>query len=163
MPNMKINGLDELDAMLTSVGKNADQVARKALYAGAGVMADRLRQAVNALPTVKSGSRPFPNHSLNVITPEDKADLANGIGIAVFREEKGAVTTRVGFDGYTRRKEKNYPRGVPLPMIARSIESGSSVRRKHAFVRITMNQAKNAVRDAILAAAEAEIKNLTGG
>lgn len=121
-------------------------------------MADAIREATAALPVDDNPKRPFNGTPLAVISTEDKEDLLNSIGIAKFRRDADVVETKVSFSGYTRREEKRLG-PVPLPMIARSIESGSSVRAKFPFCR---NAAKTA-KPKVIAAMQAEIDKQTEG
>lgn len=52
------------------------------------------------------------------------------------------MNVKLGFDGYNTVKTNSYPNGQPNVMIARAIESGSSIRDKHPFVRPAVNAAK---------------------
>ena len=52
--------------------------------------------------------------------------------------------TKAGFAGYMEEgKSKKYPNGLPIPLLARSIESGSSVRQKHPFVRAAVKSSRD--------------------
>ena len=46
---------------------------------------------------------------------------------------------KLGFDGYNKVKTRKYPQGQPNAMIARAVESGSSVRKKNPFIRRAVN------------------------
>ena len=156
--NLSFTGCQELADKLDKLGAKASGAASAALYVGAGVMADELRAATANLPVDDNPKRPFNGTPLAVISTQDKEDLLNSIGIAKFRRDADVVETKVSFSGYTRREESRLG-NVPLPMIARSIESGSSVRAKHPFCR---NAAK-AAKDKVLAAMQAEIEKQTEG
>lgn len=160
---MTFTGGEEFSEKLRALGTDAEGIARMALYDGAGVVAKALKNAVGQLPRDNTSGRPF-NGPLDVITTADLADLAAGVGIAKFGEDsRNRITTSITFNGYARRTEGRYPKGVPLAMIARSIESGSSVRKKHPFVRKTARAAKSAALAAIAETAEAEInKHMEG-
>lgn len=69
-----------------------------------------------------------------------KKDLLDSMGITPIRRDKrGFVHVKVGFDGYGSFPTKTYPDGVPNALLARSVESGSSVREKTPFVRPAVN------------------------
>lgn len=168
MARMNFTGVEEFSNKILALGTDAESVAKAALYDGAGVVADALRQAVDTLPTEKMHPVPgMPNGDqygvLNVITEEDKQDLKGGVGIAKFENKRGGVTTAVSFNGYARRTEKKYPKGVPLAMIARSIESGSSTRAKHPFVRPLAKRVQAAALDAMIKGADKRINEIMGG
>ena len=166
MPRLSTTGLDDVIKMMENVGVNSERMAAQSLYSGAGLVAERLKQAILQLPADDNEEH---RHSggIKVISAEDREDLANGVGIAAFENKNGVVNTAVSIEGYTRRKEpdngpgrRSYPNGVPLPMIARSIESGSSVRQKHPFVRQATHAMKQAVLTTMRNAAEAELQKI---
>lgn len=151
MSRLDASGTDEMMELLRGLGSETERVCSMALYKGAQITADALREATESLPTEPwhpvpgmRGGRP-----LEVITEADKEDLLNGIGIAKFEHTGSGVSTAASFEGYTRRTERNFPNGVPLPMIARSIESGSSVRRKNPFIRRTVTAREPEIIDAM--------------
>ena len=154
-------GLDEEVARLEAVGDAARAVVTAALYDGAGVIAAAVAASAQNLPTDTNPGHPF-NAPLAAITPEDAADLAAGVGIARFDDTDDGRSTSVSIEGYTRRTEKGFPNGVPLPMIARSLESGSSVRQKNPFIRRAVNSAKAACEAAMVAAGERIIQQVAG-
>lgn len=128
MAKLKVKGLDTLVEQMERMCKNSEETAKKAVYAGAKVVADKIRQNLNALN----------------VTPEwQKQDLIDSFGIApVDTDEKGVVNTKAGFDGYGSRPTKKYPKGLPNQLLARAIESGTSFRKKQPFVRPAVNAAK---------------------
>ena len=56
---------------------------------------------------------------------------------------EGNTNTKVGFAGYGTFPTKKYPKGVPNALLARSVESGSSVRKKAPFVRKAVNKSRD--------------------
>ena len=159
MARLTYTGVEELNNKISALGENAEAIAKAGLFAGAGAVADALRQAVNTIPVDTDETHPFSD-PLYVITQDDREDLANAVGIAHFETAKGKVTTSISFNGYARRTEKKFPNGVPLPMIARSIESGSSVRKKYPFVRRTANRVRQAAQEATVNGADAKIHEI---
>lgn len=159
---MEVYGLDELAATFERLGKEAENVQKKALYAGAGTMKDELISTIQALPdddryVQRNDSR------LNVVGEQDKQDLISHVGIASFEMTNDGVNTQISFDGYGTIKTKKYPQGRPVIMIARSINSGSSVRQKIPFVRKCANSGKQKTVDAMKKAADEALKELVGG
>lgn len=149
MAKMDFSGCDAIIDKLNAVTGKTDELASKALFEGAKVTADALREAIDGLPT--EGFHPLPGaHNngdqfgpLRVLTPDDKADLAASMGVAKFEHSTDGVSTSVGIaKGYSRHRSKRFPNGIPLPAIARSIESGSSARAKRPFVRPTARKAQ---------------------
>ena len=48
---MKVNGIEELSQMLNALGEQAEEVASRALYKGAGVMANAYSAAAKSIRT----------------------------------------------------------------------------------------------------------------
>ncbi|MBP3657579.1 MAG: hypothetical protein J6K32_12930 [Clostridia bacterium] len=146
------NGAEEIARLLEEMSRSGEAVAKMATYEAARVVADAVREAVETLPEDKYRYL-RDGDLLDVITKDDKEDLLDAIGIAEMKRSEDGVDTLVGFAGYSRHKTKKYPQGVPLPMIMRSIEHGSSVRQ----ARPTIKPAVYAVR------AEAKAAAIKGG
>ena len=79
--------------------------------------------------------------------------LEKGLKITrVYKTQKDdAVNTKVGFYGYDEtKKTKQYPKGMPIPLIASAREYGtSSGERKKPFVRTSFND-KESITKAML-------------
>lgn len=151
MARIDSSGTSEMIQMLSGLGRETSGICKYGLYAGAGVMADALAAAVEDLPT--EPFHPLPGASnggdpLNVLTEDDKEDLRAGLAIAKFEDTGDGVNTAVSFNGYSRHASKQFPDGIPLPVIARSIESGSSTRKKRPFVRHTATAQESTVQQA---------------
>ena len=144
MPKMKISGgLTGYARALRELGVvRADSCVKLALYEGARVVADQVRENLQALP--EDRFRFLRNEQYNVVTPEEKADLLDALSVTPHRMEGDGWTVKIGFAGYGKRQHptKKDPSGIPNNMIAGSIESGSSVRQKHPFVRPAVAQAR---------------------
>ena len=167
MAKLNFNGCKEIIDKLSDIGQRAPKMAAAALFEGAKVTADMLREAVQALPEEQFHPLPGAHNNgdsaspLNVLTPDDKADLLDTIFVKKFEHSTDGVTTEISFaGGYSRHPSKKYPRGIPLPIIARSIESGSSARRKRPFVRTTASKAKEPAAAAMQAKLDEYINNM---
>lgn len=168
MARMNFTGCEELSEKILALGNDAESIAKMALYDGAGIVAESLKQAVDELEVEDFHPLPgAPNDGyygpLTVLTEDDREDMKAGIGIAKFENKNGAITTAVAFNGYSRHKSKEFPNGIPLAVIARSIESGSSARAKQPFVRPMANRIKTLVQNAMIRAAENGMNKTTGG
>ena len=152
MARLTFKGTEEFADKLLALGTKAEDMCKMAVYDGAGVVADALRSSVNTIPIVTTA------HPFDGLSEEDREDLAGGIGIAKFDSDGNGVTTAISFNGYARRKEKKFENGVPLALLARSLESGSSLRAKHPFVRPAIAAAKAAALSAMAEKVEEEIK-----
>ena len=147
MANIEFKGIDEYAKVLAKVGQGSKGIIKAAVYEGADVVADAMRNAVSALPTISETEaiinwrRDVPNEG---ITAAQKEGLASGLGLSPMKDEGGYIYTKAGFAGYNGVHTKAYPNGQPNALIARSLESGSSARKKHPFVRPAVNRVKAA-------------------
>lgn len=144
MAKMQDKGLNEYVKAIQRIQKGSDIIIRKGVYIGAGILADGVKKETRALHTDNGfGTQEAP---LNGISNRQKADLIDGMGIAPIREEKDYIHAKIGWDGYGRTRTKKYPRGVPNQLVARSVNNGTSFRKKDPFVdRATKKNRKNAV------------------
>ena len=125
-------GMDDLTQMLEDLGGAAQGVASAGLYEGAGVMADAVSQSVRGIDTepfryATGGHQRKPS-------PEEKALLeAAPKGVAKFKKSGTSVDTSVGLSraGYGMLGKKL----KPIPLIANSINSGTSFMKKQPFFR----------------------------
>ena len=159
MPSIRMEGLDEVIAKLKAIGEgNAiEKVQKHAVYEGMKVIKNEVIAQIRALPE-QEGYIEADDLPRNVITKAEKAQLIKHIGIADMDVKDGTVSTAISFNGYTSIKTKKYPNGKPAILIARSINSGSSVRRKHPFMRQARAAAKA---KAIQAATDAALESLS--
>lgn len=135
---MKAGGLAEISETLSRMEQGAPQAAAKALYKGAGIMAEEVKKGAEEIQTA-----PFKyagSNETRLPSPEEKAVVlaAKSVGIAKFRRNGTEVDTSVGYakSGYARMIGKL----VPIPKIANAINSGTSFMKKQPFFR----KAKNA-------------------
>nr|DAQ35609.1 MAG TPA: tail component [Caudoviricetes sp.] len=136
MAKMTIKGLDEYAKKLDRLGKQAPEISRKAVYAGASVVADKMRENLEKNlrdPTYvgKNKSREYA-----VKQKESTGELSDSMGIApITTDAQGNTNTKIGFEGYDKK-------GVPNALKARSMESGTSVLRKRPFARPAVLETK---------------------
>lgn len=169
MPKIEAKGINDYMNLLKSISNNTDETLNKALYKGAGVMADELKNQIEILPTVKdeynlkvyannkSGKRGDANYKLS---DTQKKGLLDGLGIAPFDAKDGVIDTHIGFDGYNNIKTKKYPKGQPNIMIARIVESGSSYFTKKPFIRKAIRAGKEKTEEAMAKVIDDEINKL---
>lgn len=163
MPSIKVDGLDDVFAMLKRLGgDNIEDVQKVAVYHGMGVIRDEVVRQIQALP-VQNGYLPQNKLPRNTITEREKRELIKHIGIAEMDVRNGIVSTAISFDGYTDIKTKKYKKGLPAVLVARSINSGSSMRQKHPFMRQAQAAAKAKAVQAAEAAARAELQKRLEG
>lgn len=152
-------GGEDIANLLLNVSKAGTAAGKVATYAGAKVIADGIRQSINAL-VVDTPRWLKDGDYYSVIVRQDKEDLANALGIAEIKKDEDGVRTVVGFAGYGRHKTKKYPKGLPMPMIARAVESGSSMRRASPFVRPAVSARRNAAKKAMAQAGNDFLKKI---
>lgn len=140
-------GLDDYISALAHFRNSIkDDVIGAAIYAGAGVVADAVRNSIEALPVVDGWGT--PSHPLpGGVTAEQKAGLLQGLDIAHERNDGGFRNVRLGFGGYNATKTKKFPQGQPNMLVARACESGTSWKRKKPFVRPAVNRARSGAED----------------
>lgn len=150
-------GFDEYMAKLNELQANTTSLIKRAVYDGAAVVANEVRASIEALP---STDRNPPKGELLGVLDYEKEGLLEGLGLSGMKNDDGFIYTHVGFEGYNRLKSKKYPKGHPNSMIARSIESGSSVRAKHPFMRKALQNAKAKAINAMAARLDEDISNI---
>ena len=140
MARMEIRGFDELELQLS---KLADpELAKDVVMAGAQPVADEIRKSIEALPEDKFRYLK-KNEVFTGVPKQQKQDLLDSLGITPPDIDfDGNTNTKIGFDGYGKIPTKKYPKGVPNQLLARAVESGSSVRKKTPFIRKAVNKSK---------------------
>lgn len=133
---------------IESLSADTEEIVKSAIYKGANVVANAIRQNIQAIP-IQEGDNGLPpvardGEKLYGISRRQKADLLAGFGLSPMEESGDYVNTKAGFDGYGSVKTKKYPRGVPNAMLMRSVESGTSFRDKHPTVRPAVNRSRKA-------------------
>ena len=141
MAKFRMNGVDEYVSALVALGRVSNGMIKRAVYDGAGVVADEVRAGINSLPE-KEG-----------IT---KRGLREGLGLSQMRDDSGYINTSLGFAGVNAR-------GVPNVLMARIMESGTSKVKKHPFIRPALARAKDRAIAAMTASIDKDIKNTMEG
>lgn len=131
---------EEWAAKLSALGQQSGEVAKKALYEGAKVMADE----------IKSGIRSLPQD-----TGVTKRGLEAGFGVTPMRSTGGVYEVKLGFQGYNER-------GVANQLMARIMESGTSKVQKHPFVRPAVQKTKKAAQQAMQDKIDEECRRIMG-
>ena len=111
-----------------------DAPLEKAVAAGAEIVADEIRDNLDAIPE-EEFRRLGDGEMFHGLPEGQKRDLQDSFGLTPIEKDKnGFIHTKAGFDGYGSFPTNAYPEGIPNQLLARSAESGSSVRQKHPFV-----------------------------
>lgn len=163
MAKMTMISSEALSIQLSKLESGVGEIAKKAIYVGAKVVADKVKANLQALPTdkfrfLRDGDK------LNVLTELQKQDLKDGFGVTPIKQDwDGNYNAKIGFDGYGSKPTKAYPKGLPNILLARAIESGSSVRRKKPFFRPAVSASEERAIKEMERVANEEIEKITGG
>ncbi len=159
MARFEFSGIDNYIKQLNKLQQSTkDGVVGKTVYAGAAVVADSVRRAIQDLPV--GDARAQGGGLVDTVTLPQKAGLLNGFGISRMKDDDGFVNVKLGFDGYNSTRTEKYPRGQPNALIARSVNSGTTFRKKTKFVDKAVNSARKAAETAMDAACSREIEKI---
>lgn len=159
MARFEFSGIDTYIKQLNKLQQSTkDGVVGKTVYAGAAVVADSVRRAIQALPV--GDGRAQGGGLVDTVTLPQKAGLLDGFGISRMKDDDGFVNVKLGFDGYNSTRTEKYPRGQPNALIARSVNSGTTFRKKTKFVDKAVNSARKAAEAAMDAACSREIEKI---
>ena len=111
---------DDFAIKLDKLSSGADEIAKKAVYAGAKIVADAINSNLHG-----------------VLSGKSTGALASSFGIASIKKDGEGWNTRIGFDGYDSK-------GVPNALKARVLESGTSRMKKRPFVGPAVRATKGA-------------------
>ena len=146
---MKVDGMAEISDLLSQMEEKAPAVAARALYDGAGIMADEIRKGTE---TIKTAPFQYARNGTRLPSPEEKEIVSQAaVGIAKFDKNGTEVDTSVGFrqSGYAELNGKQ----KPIPVIVNAINSGTSFMNKQPFIRKAANsgapKAMKAMKDRI--------------
>lgn len=162
MAKITFPGLNDYELMISKLSKGADDIAGKAIYAGAGIVADAIKENIKALPIVRgygTTENPLPGG----VTAPQKAGLIDGIGISPMQSDAGYLNVKIGFDGYNATKTEKYPQGQPNQLVARGVESGTSWKQKKPFIRPAINASKSRAEAEMARILDQEIEKITKG
>lgn len=154
---MEIDGMAEVSEMLTKLEEDAPKIAAKALYEGAGIMADEIKKGAESIRTAPFK---YAREGTRLPSPEEMEIVRQaGVGIAKFNKEGAEVDTSVGYRnaGYATLNGKQ----KPIPMIVNAINSGTSFMTKQPFVRKAASSGGKKAMEAMKTAIEAEFEART--
>lgn len=163
MSKITFPGLAEYELMLSRLAQGAEDIAGKAIYAGAEIVADAIRSNIQGLQAVPDevGAIAYADRSPAPLTESAKEGLLDGLGISSMQDDNGYFNVKIGFDGYNGLKTRKFPQGQPNVMIARSLESGSSIAPKRPFVRPAINAVKKQAEAKMAEIVDEEIEKIT--
>lgn len=153
---LRLNGFTEWSYTLEGLldQRTVDGICKMGVFDGAAVVLDETRAAISALPVSNDPARG--------VRADQKRGLLDGLGTADMREDGGRWNTWTGVDGYNSHRTPKYPGGQPNPMIARSVEIGTSFSpARHTFssaIRSARAKALEAMRETVESEIEKTIK-----
>lgn len=159
MAKITFPGLSDYELMISKLSKGVDDIAGKAIYAGAGIVADAIKENIKDLPIVRgygTEKDPLPGG----VTAPQKAGLIDGLGISPMQSDAGYLNVKIGFDGYNATKTEKYPQGQPNQLVARGVESGTSWKKKSPFIRPAINASKQRAEDEMARILDEEIEKV---
>ena len=110
---------EEFALAISRLATGSEEISRKAIYAGADVIADKIKSNLEG-----------------VLSAEATGELVASFGVTpIEKDSSGNFNAKIGFDGYDSK-------GVANQLKARVIESGTSKKQKHPFVRPAVNATK---------------------
>ena len=152
--------MKEVQQMLETMADKAPKAAAGALYEGAGAMRQEMESQAKRIKTA-----PFKyaaGGEMRMPSPEEKAIVERGaVGIAKFNKSDDGCDTSVGFSraGYAMLAGKR----VPIPLIANSINSGTSFMQKQPFVRKAKSAGSKKAVDVMKKSITEYLEKNTGG
>ena len=110
---------EEFSLAISRLATGSEEIFKKAIYAGADVIADKIKSNLEG-----------------VLSSEATGELVASFGVTpIEKDSEGNFNAKIGFDGYDSK-------GVANQLKARVIESGTSKKQKHPFVRPAVNATK---------------------
>lgn len=122
----EIEALDEYCKILDELSGDPIPFMKMTTYEGASIMADGIRKEIQ--------STPVHNNPVSGMTKVEQKALLKGLGVSKFDYGNFGVNVKIGFEGYGDAPTKNWTKGVPIPLTARSLISGTSWRAKDDFM-----------------------------
>lgn len=147
-------GLDDYIQTLNRLSDNAEEIVKRAVYEGANIIADKVRENIRNLPIDERYGT--PEDPLYGITRVQKEGLLDGFGVAPMDDVGDNINTLIGFDdaGYNRNGQANR-------MIARAVQSGTTFSKKIPFFNNAVRQSRPQAIEKMKQTLEEEIERLT--
>lgn len=160
MAKFEFNAGDEIAIQLSRLADKQDEIAKKALYQAAKIVADKIKDNLKSLPE-DTFRYLQENEQFKGVPESQKQDLIEHFGITpIDVDNKGNWNVKIGFDGYGSYKTNKYPKGLPIPLLARAIESGSSVRKKTPFIRPALRSVKSKAEEVMAKVVDKETEKI---
>lgn len=153
------NGISGYIATLQALDKSVTEQTGEAVYEGAKIIADEIRENIKKMPVDERHGT--PQEPVRGVTRKQKAGLLDGLGIARMKDDNGFRHVKIGMDGYNGVKTKAFPNGQPNALIIRSAETGSSFRKKTPVIAPAIKAKKAEAEKRMAEVIEQKIKEVT--
>lgn len=160
MATISFKSGDEYMAKLAKLSqKSSEEVCGRAIYDGAAVMIERVKEAVDTLPESggKMGTPEKPNEGPS---KQQKKALKASVGIAKSKQDGDFINVKIGFHGYNSKKTKRWPQGQPNQLIARAVERGTSFMKATPFMKTAVKESRKDVIAAMKRAMDEKIEEI---
>lgn len=112
MARYVVRGVEEYALKLSRLAEKSNEISKKALYAAAAVITDRIRSNIEALPVVPDYVLGTKDKPIEGVTEAQKAGLLEGLGFSPTMQDKKALSTcRSATKGITALRRENTPKG----------------------------------------------------
>ena len=165
MATIRFSKLREYELMLGKIGDASKDICGAAIYEGAKIIADEVKNNLNSLnvTTDELAMLKAKKGEPTYITQRAKEGLIKSFGVTpMSQDDDGIYNVKLGFDGYNDVKTKKWPKGQPNQLIARACESGSSAMIKQPFFREAVQKTKKKAESRMAEVLDEKIKK-TGG
>lgn len=154
MATLHIKASTEFSKQLLKWQKESGDIAKKAIYEGAGPVADKLRVEMQKNLDDQSYLGFTGRADRKNVGYEPTGSMAESFGITGMSQDRlGNWNVHVGWDGYD-------PNGKANQLKANVMESGSSKQKARPFVKPTVAAMKSKTEKKMGAVIEAEIKKI---
>ena len=165
MATIRFSKLRDYELMLGKIGDASKDICGAAIYEGAKIIADEVKNNLNSLnvTTDELAMLKAKKNEPTYITQRAKEGLIKSFGVTpMSQDDSGIYNVKLGFDGYNDVKTKKWPKGQPNQLIARACESGSSAMIKQPFLREAVQKTKKKAESRMAEVLDEKIKK-TGG
>lgn len=159
MGKIKTFEAKEFQIKLATLADNAEKIAKAALYDGAGVVADAIREEIPNIPISEEWGT--PHNPKRGPSADEWLAINECLGISEMKTENGKTDVSIGFGGYSSITSNRWPKGIPAALVVRSVERGTSFMYATPFVKRAAAKARATAEKAMLEAADREIKKIT--
>lgn len=157
MARVDAHDLTDITKLLDQLGTKWQGLAKQGLYQGRAVMKEALEKEIEALPVTASDRYYFEAElPLMTIRESEKEGLKKGLRIFKMESRKDGTSVAIGFVDYA--KVGHNGKQVPVRLIARSLEKGTSVVQPNRFVKRVYNKNKKEAEKVIVYTIEGNFK-----